>query len=720
MLAGTFSIMAAIGMMPVDILHEAPSQVPEVQAFGGVTLALDRSALGRVAIGGSCVTEIPIGDGASLPLELTRFDAFTDDAQVVVASVRDGRVIERESPRPYVALLRGNVVDDPSTRAFLAIGETGINGLIESGSERWVIAQPRDGRWTAVYDVNAVDPEDMRWIESVCGTSSVQAHAPAPTDATSRGIVPDCPPRLRMAIETDWQFTNLFGGDTAASGEYAATLIGAVSSIYYADLEVGVQICYLRLWESASDPWSGGDSGAQLNEFGSYWNSQMDHVERHLAHMLSGQGLGGGIAYVGVVCTNSGYAVSGNLGGSFPLPIEDHHGNNWDLMVVAHETGHNCGTGHTHDYNPPIDGCGDGDCSAAWGGTIMSYCHLCSGGLSNMVMEFHPTVQATIENYIAGLSCDLGGDGAPPVANVDDVTVVFGDSIDIDVLLNDYTNDCSDPVILDHDVASPSGGAVELIGGETGVLRYTPSASQPELDSFFYTMGDASGQDDRVGVLVRAILPRPADSPTSVAAGTRVRYYDLDNPSVLPDFDTLTPMSEEVVANVDFASTNGNFAGSGLSDDVGAVFEGLIDVPASGTYTLYVESDDGSKLFIGDELVVDNDGLHPMNEEGGQILLAAGLHRTRVEFFERGGGAGVIVRIEGGGLTKQVVDADQWWHDVSTPGDATGDGVANIEDILAVIDAFGQCDGPCLADLDDDGDVDVDDLLIVVSNFQVG
>ena len=94
MLAGTFSIMAAIGMMPVDILHEAPSQVPEVQAFGGVTLALDRSALGRVAIGGSCVTEIPIGDGASLPLELTRFDAFTDDAQVVVASVRDGRVIE--------------------------------------------------------------------------------------------------------------------------------------------------------------------------------------------------------------------------------------------------------------------------------------------------------------------------------------------------------------------------------------------------------------------------------------------------------------------------------------------------------------------------------------------------------------------------------------------------------------------------------------------------
>ena len=69
----------------------------------------------------------------------------------------------------------------------------------------------------------------------------------------------------------------------------------------------------------------------------------MDHVDRHVAHMLSGQNIGGGIAYLSALCTSAGYAVSGNLSGSFPLPIEDHNGNNWDLMVVAHETGHNCG-----------------------------------------------------------------------------------------------------------------------------------------------------------------------------------------------------------------------------------------------------------------------------------------------------------------------------------------------------------------------------------------
>ena len=72
--------------------------------------------------------------------------------------------------------------------------------------------------------------------------------------------------------------------------------------------------------------------------------------------------LGGGRAYVGAVCSTFGYAVSGNMNGYFPLPLEDHTTISWDFVVVAHEQGHNCGTWHTHDYSPPLDGCGIGDC----------------------------------------------------------------------------------------------------------------------------------------------------------------------------------------------------------------------------------------------------------------------------------------------------------------------------------------------------------------------
>src|SRR5262245_55521911 len=53
-------------------------------------------------------------------------------------------------------------------------------------------------------------------------------------------------------------------------------------------------------------------------------------------------------------------------------------------------------------------------------------------------------------------------------------------------------------------------------------------------------------------------------------------------------------------------------------------------------------------------------------------------------------------------------------------GDVDGDGQVNIDDLLAVISAWGECPQPpadCPADLNADGTVDVDDLLTVISNW---
>jgi hypothetical protein len=50
------------------------------------------------------------------------------------------------------------------------------------------------------------------------------------------------------------------------------------------------------------------------------------------------------------------------------------------------------------------------------------------------------------------------------------------------------------------------------------------------------------------------------------------------------------------------------------------------------------------------------------------------------------------------------------------PGDATGDGIVDVEDLLAVLAAWGPCNG-CPADVNDDGVVDVGDILIVLANW---
>jgi glucose/arabinose dehydrogenase len=101
--------------------------------------------------------------------------------------------------------------------------------------------------------------------------------------------------------------------------------------------------------------------------------------------------------------------------------------------------------------------------------------------------------------------------------------------------------------------------------------------------------------------------------------GLEASYYDLRDPAALPNFGALRPVGTEVVERIDFPATGGPFAGSGRADDVGVVFSGWVTVPRSGPYAFFLESDDGSRLYIGHERIVENDGLHAMTERSQDL-----------------------------------------------------------------------------------------------------
>jgi len=150
-----------------------------------------------------------------------------------------------------------------------------------------------------------------------------------------------------------------------------------------------------------------------------------------------------------------------------------------------------------------------------------------------------------------------------------------------------------------------------------------------------------------------------ADNPVVTLSGVRYEYYDGAN-DYLPNFDKLT------------AAKTGNLSNFRLSPATNTInysfrFKGYIDIPTDGYYTFYTNSDDGSRLYIGNNLVVDNDGLHGRFENNGTIGLKRGKHAITELFFQKEGGAFLETSYSGPGIAKQLIPDSVLYRDVYLP-----------------------------------------------------
>ncbi|MCW5625793.1 MAG: hypothetical protein KIT73_13865, partial [Burkholderiales bacterium] len=114
-----------------------------------------------------------------------------------------------------------------------------------------------------------------------------------------------------------------------------------------------------------------------------------------------------------------------------------------------------------------------------------------------------------------------------------------------------------------------------------------------------------------------------------------------------------------VESNVDKAPTFGNFAAGVASDLFFGRWSGKIWIGEAGPVTFHVTSDDGSKLFIDGQLVVNNDGVKTqMTEASGTRTLTAGWHDIRLDYFNRTGSAGIQLAYDPVNGPKQVIPAE--------------------------------------------------------------
>jgi len=70
----------------------------------------------------------------------------------------------------------------------------------------------------------------------------------------------------------------------------------------------------------------------------------------------------------------------------------------------------------------------------------------------------------------------------------------------------------------------------------------------------------------------------------------------------------------------------------------GIIWRGQVFAPQEGAYLLGAESDDGSRLYIDGDLVVDNGGAHGEMYVEGTVRLAQGWHDIEVKYAQEGGG----------------------------------------------------------------------------------
>lgn len=155
-------------------------------------------------------------------------------------------------------------------------------------------------------------------------------------------------------------------------------------------------------------------------------------------------------------------------------------------------------------------------------------------------------------------------------------------------------------------IAVGTAPVVDVDGAHAAISRsgsvYLNAGLQPfRLEWFNFINEIALHADYRGPGVARQAIPssalwhRDSDSSgrSSICPGVRYAAYTGNAWTVLPDFQTLQPVATGVATNLDPNLTTRH-------DNAALVFEGFLQIAQPGVYTFFVESDDGSRLWVGD------------------------------------------------------------------------------------------------------------------------
>jgi DNA-binding beta-propeller fold protein YncE len=554
----------------------------------------------------SATTSIEVKDLGEVEVQLSPASVVTDRTRFVV-----GRDRPHGWDRSRVRVRRGEVDGESGSRMFLVETAEGRIGYLDlDGTRHWISTRER-----------SADPSSKRGSKRglppntpLCGCGADHRLGPMPPRSGRTAAmlgVPQTTRVIELAVETDHELHQMVGGDVDDTLDYIVELYSAVSDIFERDFDARIELTFVRVWDTPEDLFN---EPEPLQPFRQHWNQRMGEVERDVAQFLSGRRdlPWGGIAYLSALCGNAAYSVAGYALGFIP-DLDRPSIYHYDVMVVAHEIGHNVGAYHTHSYG--LDDCFN-LAAPPQRGTIMSYCsQSVSGGNAVSDLRFHTYVQEQVRLYLEQIPCghfDCDGDG------VDDAEqIASGAATDANGNgVPDVCEDCDgDGILDDEEIAS---GAADVDGD------LVPDECQADCNG--------NGVPDRLDIALGTSADLHANGvPDECEA-------DCDGNGI-PDYDELmADMSLDLDRNrildacedcdgdgeIDFAALDGAldcWIATHAADGAPRRFHAV-----TGTLTAIAQ---GSPVLDGNDVRIDRDGVVHVSSGAGD----------RVARFDRSGTA---------------------------------------------------------------------------------
>lgn len=437
-------------------------------------LATAPERFGSAANGAEIILEAPMPDGSSARFRLEESPVMAPDLQTRYPETRcyTGRGIDHPSamlkcdltPWGFHAMVR----TDGANTVF-------IDPYAQGNTEFYVVYFKKDYRPSKDDALFTCDTQDDDW----------QAIDPA-GDGQTPEYQGDCMlRRYRLALACTGEYAAFHGGTKPLVMAAMNTSMNRINGVFENEFAVTMQLVpnndTLIYLVAASDPYTNNNGSTMLGQNVTTCNARIGLANYDMGHVFSTGG--GGIAGLGVICTNS--KARGVTGSGSPV------GDPFDIDYVVHEMGHQFDAEHTQNNNcNRVAGSSMEPGSAS---SIMGYAGICSPNVQTHSDDYlHAVSMQQINAFItsgSGNGCPVKintGNSNPTVSGGADFTIPKSTYFALTATGSDPQNDVltycweqMDPEFATMPPVSTSAGGplFRTFEGTTSPTRYFPRLS---------------------------------------------------------------------------------------------------------------------------------------------------------------------------------------------------------------------------------------------------